>query len=198
MPQIFVKTAVCTSHLALKQACTCHSCVPGASLLLPQQLLCACLIKAEHVPAAGKLHREEPGKRLTALPSMDMAELDAVLTCIWHSSSVMLCITLAWRHEAFLISSDTSIHQYTHVPSSDASSSLHSALKCAGCRAYIPLGAVLDCIELAHDYVNVLEEVLEEGFLGPHLVSCLLAILHGPVPRGQGKHKPHLAHCEVL
>lgn len=64
--------------------------------------------------------------------------------------------------------------------------------------AYIPLGPVLRCIELAHDHIYILEEVLEEGLLGFHFISCLLAILHGSIPGGQGKHEPHLPYCKVL
>ncbi len=47
---------------------------------------------------------------------------------------------------------------------------------------YIPLGSVLDCVMLAHDNLHILEEVSEEGLLSLHLVCCLLAVLHGPVP----------------
>lgn len=47
---------------------------------------------------------------------------------------------------------------------------------------YIPLGSVLDCVMLAHDNLHILEEVSEEGLLSLHLICCLLAILHGPIP----------------
>lgn len=47
---------------------------------------------------------------------------------------------------------------------------------------YIPLGFVLDCVTSAHDNLHILEEVSEQGLLSLHLVCCLLAILHGPVP----------------
>ena len=64
--------------------------------------------------------------------------------------------------------------------------------------AYIPLGPMLCGIELAHDHIHILEEVLEEGLLGFHFISCLLAILHGSIPGGQGEHEPHLPYCKVL
>ena len=48
---------------------------------------------------------------------------------------------------------------------------------------YIPLGSVFNSVVLAHNNLHILEEVLEKCFLGLHFVCCLLAILHGPVPR---------------
>ena len=57
--------------------------------------------------------------------------------------------------------------------------------------AHRPFGSVL-CAMLPHDNFNILEEVLEQGLLGLHLICCLLTILHGSIPWRQGKHEPQL------
>lgn len=64
--------------------------------------------------------------------------------------------------------------------------------------AHIPFGTVVRRIQLAHNDIHIMEEVPEEGLLGTHLICSLLAILHGSIPRGQGKHEPHLTDCKIF